>query len=1079
MTIFDITLQNSKNNLLEKVDSCLESLKVEKTLLLNSTSLDNSSKSKNKPLETLQDKLRKFEYALLDYLEITSPSEPIKANIFNKNISNEQRRFISICLLRLLSYNPEIFEQNYGTDASILFDETLKDIYNIRHIDAKMQRYEKKKALENYVNLTEENLDTILSSISSIDTFLKFRQDFMRSWNQNEIKAIIHPFVSKEITKKLNDIFTPLEIYAKTNKTEQQIIEVYYQAIEKLKAFIEEVSKTSTKYAIKYLVSLADNLKGILEADFEKSPYSKPAEITVQNSEKKYPLIEPRTFNLSFNISNSGLGSAFGVKLFIDEVTDINVLRNEIYIGQIRPSSTILNVLVPVKNANSISTSLCSGKIEWTNFDNTVSSTEFIFEIYSQRSDIDWDSLALEEPYSLEPVTTEAELVGRHLDLNKLLSKTQAVNVGSFYIWGQKRVGKTSVVKTLETRLKNTVAQECIVVYLEAGAYIRPTALKTLEHLGIKLCQEIKDADSKFANLQIPNFSDALAPLDDFLRLVLNISPSQRIIFILDEFDELPMELYKRGELGDAFFLTIRTISGKASIGFILVGGEKMAFVESCQGDALNKFSAIKIDYFDKQNHWNDFKDLVLRPLEKWTIEISDTALDALYNQTAGNPYFTKLLCAELFKIVVERRDSHVTINEVEDAIKMTLENVRSNSFQHFWEDSILLTGDKAEEESINRRKLLLAFAELLTKNSLPTKDQIIETAKTYDLQERNSERLLREFIERNIFISQNETISCNVPFFEKWLKEKGINRISLTFTDRDAILERKKLENEMYIRSDEIVSLVNSWGSFQGRKITEDLVRNWLNQFGENSNQRLILQLLKHLKFYSHEIIIAKLEQSHVEVRRDSKLLLKENQKKRDDIIVSYLGAEGKSGLEYARLYAKVNDIYIGNVKNFEKIVKEEISDQKIQKIVFVDDFVGTGSSVCESLEKLCKSNPTIKTKNYLFFLIAICGFKEGQIKIEEKIKELEISMKVIICDLLDEDDKCFSADSFIFDDATQRENAKKLAYGYGEKLVKDNPLGYGGCEAVVVFENTCPNNTLPILWKEAKDWTPLFKRN
>jgi hypothetical protein len=39
-------------------------------------------------------------------------------------------------------------------------------------------------------------------------------------------------------------------------------------------------------------------------------------------------------------------------------------------------------------------------------------------------------------------------------------------------------------------------------------------------------------------------------------------------------------------------------------------------------------------------------------------------------------------------------------------------------------------------------------------------------------------------------------------------------------------------------------------------------------------------------------------------------------------------------------------------------------------------------------------------------------------------------------------------------------------------------SPLGFGDCQALVVFETGCPNNSVPILWKQTGEWQPLFPR-
>ena len=95
----------------------------------------------------------------------------------------------------------------------------------------------------------------------------------------------------------------------------------------------------------------------------------------------------------------------------------------------------------------------------------------------------------------------------------------------------------------------------------------------------------------------------------------------------------------------------IRSISNKDEFGFVLVGSEKMEYVLSCQGDALNKFTRIPVDYFEKRVAV-DFQDLVRRPAKEY-LDFSDAAVHSIYETSAGNPYFVKLLCGYLFTTMV------------------------------------------------------------------------------------------------------------------------------------------------------------------------------------------------------------------------------------------------------------------------------------------------------------------------------------------------------------------------------------------------------------------------------------------
>ena len=171
--------------------------------------------------------------------------------------------------------------------------------------------------------------------------------------------------------------------------------------------------------------------------------------------------------------------------------------------------------------------------------------------------------------------------------LNQLIALTTGTNVESAFVRGQRRVGKTSIAKALASHLDERFPSDYVVVFLEAGDYVAQDAPTTIQFLGRKLCRAIKRSSPRFAGLEVPVFEGALSPIIDFLEDAKALAPECRMLFILDEFDDLPLDLYRRGLVGDAFFRTIRSISNKESFGFILIGSENMDYVLSCQGDTL------------------------------------------------------------------------------------------------------------------------------------------------------------------------------------------------------------------------------------------------------------------------------------------------------------------------------------------------------------------------------------------------------------------------------------------------------------------------------------------------------------
>ena len=996
--------------------------------------------------------------------------------IFEQNLSQENQQFVAICLLRLLSANDKFLQKDvsFRANAFKLFDNVFSnEVYGKIGILPSSQTYEKENRLKDLVPTIESELNYLLSSFNNMEDLPNFRQRFLSIIRSRRAKRIIWPFCPKELLDvRLIGLFRIAEEYFHAEG--DKVVQVFEKVKSNFASFIRIADDFGTRYSKNYLGEMANKLRSLIEGNFNESPFTKSTNIVIRPSIKKYPFwAVGKIVKLSFIVENLGPGYAFNINIEAD--SELQIDKTKIYLGNLEPG--LMAVEIPATINQATDSIYIKIRLSWNNFDKTEQIQEFDFKLDGQRSNINWDDLAKKDPYSLEPVSTEGELVGRDDIIRQLMAQAQAGSIGSSYVFGQKRVGKTSIVKTLKMQLNKLHPQDYMAIYLEAGDYIDPDPRNTIKNLGRKICREIKESDLRFKSLEIPFFESALSPISDFLQETLRIALNLRILFILDEFDELPIELYKRGSVGDAFFQTIRGISNKKSFGFVLVGGEKMEHILSCQGDVLNKFQPIRVDYFDREQHWHDFEELIRRPVADW-FEIPDNALFALYEQTAGNPYFTKLICRSIFKIMLERKDSFIAESEVKEAMVQALRVTGSNSFQHFWEDGVFEVGDKAEEISMNRRKVLLALTEVFRRHGVAKKEQILAQAKNYGV-ELIIESELREFERRKVLISGTTEYKCKVRFFEEWLKEKGIKEIITTFTDLDKILTRKKQEEEAYVRSDEVVRLVNSWGTYKGRLITEDRVRAWLGQFGDNFSQRLVFRILQNIRFYSNDKIRAKLKEAHGIVIRGLVQKYEERQRKVSNIAVSYLDSVGKSGAEFARLYADENSIYYKNIiepNEFERLVK---NTNGIQALVFVDDFMGTGNSAKENFNKLFEKNSALlKSIELQIFYVAIAGFQVAKVNLENELNKLNFSVKVHVCDPLDDSVKCFSDKSQIFPDQLEREKAREICFRQGTRLLKEAPLGYGDCQAAVVFEESCPNNCLPILWEESSEWEPLFKR-
>ena len=1023
--------------------------------------------------------LNQLAAGILSYHSVPKRDWPreTRDGLFSATLSFGQNRFTSACLLRLLGYNPDALHVTpFRFQAYQLFDRTLQhDLYRRLKLEPKMKSHEKEERLKDVVTEVEVALDALLSSaLVQFDNVTAFRTALLKVTRSPCGQFILpHYFPKVDLDHLLKAVCCSIGAYL--NAKPQELLVTFETARQDLQIIIAEAESLHFRYPQQYIADPLRKVLASLQTHFDISPFHQAPIITVHTSDKKYPFyLRNKEIDLEIDIGNAGPGPAFDLSVTVAGITDVAPARHTLSIGDLSGQTRVRLPIITSGQATDVALDLDVG---WQRLDQTREAKQFTLLFQSQRSDINWDSLSTAEPYDLEPVTTEAELIGRTDFLNQLVSMVSGRSVGSAIIFGQKRVGKTSLAKTLANRIAKDFPGAFTVIYLEGGEYVRPDPVRTIEALDKKLCDELRLADDAWAQMPTPSFDGAFAPFGDFVNKLLRVTPSRRLIFILDEFDELPTDLYTHNTVADAFFLSLRSISAKPNVGFVLVGSEKMQAILGLQGHELNKFKTMRVDYFDRQQHWGDFIDLVRRPVQN-VLEISDGAVNALYEYTAGNPYFTKLLCKRLFKAMIKRRDGHVTESEITATVQEELRSVGVNSFLHFWEDGIVEKGDEHKRRSEVRQKTLLSYAEAARRTKVVTTDQIKLAAKGFDLSEEATEQEIDDFVQRNVFLRDDVFVRIKVGLFSEWLRESGPKELLPRLGDRIATLERRR-EEAAYIRDEEISLLVDVWKVFKGRRIAVEDVRRWLSQFDSNVDRRLMFKLLTKLKFFSEDQIRQRLATLQQMIGRDVALRYEGKVPRLRDIIVSYLDGPGKSGFQYAKLYGEENKIYYENIQEPGRAVKNARTDTGVKALVFIDDFLGTGRSAINSLlnmrDALVEAQ---KTKDLAVFFGVVSGLQHSADFVEQELNLKRVRISVRIAEPLADADRAFSSQNGIFRDADECEKAKRIASDYGARLEPKHPLGYGDCECLVVFERSCPNNTLPIIWDSSTEWIPLFKR-
>ena len=286
------------------------------------------------------------------------------------------------------------------------------------------------------------------------------------------------------------------------------------------------------------------------------------------------------------------------------------------------------------------------------------------------------------------------------------------------------------------------------------------------------------------------------------------------------------------------------------------------------QGERLNKFRPIEVDYFSRSDDWGDFTELIRKPVQLW-LTISDAALDELFTCCAGNPYFAKLLASQLFADMMKGRSSDASEVDVATAIDHALNSqVGANSFAHFWTDG-LEASDGAEEVRIIRRSVLIAAGRAFRHDAPATTETIWEEFSRnagFPVAEQQFRRTLQDFVRRKVLVEdEHRNITPKIPLFQRWMKGKGVRELLADFREWEHVQSRLQEEEELRVTENEIANLCKRLKHFRfrGHPIEPAAVRSWLEQFGPTRDQRSMFRLLSEVKVYDEGLVRTKMKEA------------------------------------------------------------------------------------------------------------------------------------------------------------------------------------------------------------------------
>lgn len=798
--------------------------------------------------------------------------------------------------------------------------------------------------------------------------------------------------------------------------------------------------------------------------------------------------------NLSFSLVNRGRGHAHDVSLRRTGAPDGIQMSVSEPAGpfDVPPNGEQLVRLRLVLDAPREALDL---PIEWVcqTSAGKVSTVADRLEVSQQVTEPDWQALLANPPYSLNPVRRPERLYGREPSLSKL--RLAAMAGASTFVWGQKRIGKTSLLQVLAAELGGRQDFTCLL--LRMGELVSLHEGQIAHLIAQRLVQKAA------SSLQVPSeaeFGAGLSRLIPFTEVLVEASPGHKFLVIIDEFDDLDPAFYT-GERGKQFVKALRSVS-EVGLTFFFVGSERMEAIYGRHQADLNKWTNIRLDRIDSRA---DCRALIGEPVAG-VIEFAPEAIDFITDFTAGNPFYIHNFCYQVFERCLQEHRTFIDDNDTHAVREQLLRALGATNFAHLWEDNPVLDPAEKRRESAENCIALACVAVLggryesieevqEIQESLPV--AVGDRAAGSDLR-RACERLVR----RGVLIPQKSGTGfvVGLPIFREWLGENAVPKLLPLWVDHLSAVRREHAGAEdpdrqadpvdpgtFPISEDDLLAVAQRLMYCGKQKDVAD-IRLWLRQFDDDGRIEIAFQLLRRVaeRGFINEGMRALGLQKLEEMVNAKRLGIGGGvwqivRNRRDNLALGYLDSDHKSGATTTReLQKSLRPGKCSSAAEMDAWMRSHLDSDAM--VVIADDFAGTGQTLVEGLTKFKARVGEATWQRYVgerrISVYVMFAFPEAM----EVARKAFPGIEVVAATLLGDDLRACDEAADIFSDDSERRFAKEIIQQLGRDLSPRAPLGHGDMGALVVFHNTTPNNTLPIFWCSGvvgeRPWRALFPR-
>lgn len=391
--------------------------------------------------------------------------------------------------------------------------------------------------------------------------------------------------------------------------------------------------------------------------------------------------------SLALSLRNSGHGAALNLRAGLARTAVYRLLAAPVVVDRLNPDEeTRVEVCIAVNStpdARSVAELHIHGSVEYDDQRGPNQLEHFAGLVSVLPAELPYQFIP--NPYVVgTPLRTGSPLfVGREDQIAYVQQHLQAAHRNNLVLMGQRRTGKTSLLKQLLARLDDAF----LPIYLDGQALgLDPGLPNFFLAIATEIMFALEDRGFQVEAPEPGDFVERPAATFEyqFLSRVRAAIGARHLLIMLDEFEELEAAV-RRGSLDASIFGFLRhLIQHTQGLSLIFCGTHHVEELSAEYRAVLANNSLYRQVGFLEQP---EALRLIQEPVAEFGMRYDDLALEKIWRMTAGHPYFLQMLCYALVQSHNRMQRSYMTIADVNAALDDLMATGEAH-FVYLWTES-------------------------------------------------------------------------------------------------------------------------------------------------------------------------------------------------------------------------------------------------------------------------------------------------------------------------------------------------------------------------------------------------------